>query len=407
MTPPATGRYLARGRLNRYPIDTLMTPLILLLAVGAFVLSWCTTWSMKRVAPRFGFVDKPGGHKAHHNPRPLLGGVGIFLGVALPMLAVLLAVAFGKPFIARLTGIDPAYLDGIARQTPLAAAFLIAMFAMHLLGLFDDHKPLGPYLKLFIQLLVVTLLVIEFRELRILTALGTIPSIIITVLWISAITNAFNFLDNMDGLSAGIAAVCTIAFLITALQIGQWFVAANLALLLGALLAFLCFNFPPASIFMGDCGSLVIGFVLGVLTVRTTFLNPTQTLAGGWYSLLAPVIVMAVPLYDLIVVSLIRLARGKSPFVGDNNHFSHRLVARGMSRRTAVLCLYLITAATAIAAILLPNVTSGFNAWLIFAQTLLILGVVALLEQHPLPITTSPSPSASSSSTTISSDAKP
>src|SRR5207253_10262077 len=97
------------------------------------------------------------------------------------------------------------------------------------------------------------------------------------------------------------------------------------------------------------------------------------------------VIVLAVPLYDLVVVSVIRLARGKSPFVGDTNHFSHRLVARGMSRRTAVLCIYLITAATSIAAILLPHVQSASAACLIFAQTLLVLGVVALLEQHPLP----------------------
>jgi UDP-GlcNAc:undecaprenyl-phosphate GlcNAc-1-phosphate transferase len=101
----------------------------------------------------------------------------------------------------------------------------------------------------------------------------------------------------------------------------------------------------------------------------------------------APVIVLAVPLYDLIVVSVIRLSRGKSPFVGDTNHFSHRLVARGMSRRTAVLCLYLITAATAIAAIMLPHASSRGVALLIFAQTILILGVVALLEQHPLPAT--------------------
>jgi UDP-GlcNAc:undecaprenyl-phosphate GlcNAc-1-phosphate transferase len=99
----------------------------------------------------------------------------------------------------------------------------------------------------------------------------------------------------------------------------------------------------------------------------------------------APLIVLAVPLYDLIVVSAIRLARGKSPFVGDTNHFSHRLVARGMSRRTAVLCLYLITAATSIAAILLTQVHTTFGAVLVFVQTLLILGVVFLLEQHPLP----------------------
>jgi UDP-GlcNAc:undecaprenyl-phosphate GlcNAc-1-phosphate transferase len=98
----------------------------------------------------------------------------------------------------------------------------------------------------------------------------------------------------------------------------------------------------------------------------------------------APVIVLAVPLYDLIVVSILRLMRGKSPFVGDTNHFSHRLVARGMSRRTAVICLYLLTASTSVAAILLPHVSSAF-APLIFVQTLLILGVVGLLEQHPLP----------------------
>ncbi len=102
---------------------------------------------------------------------------------------------------------------------------------------------------------------------------------IVTVLWIAGITNAFNFLDNMDGLSAGVAAVSTAAFLITTLSIGQWFVAAGLALLLGALVGFLCFNFNPASIFMGDSGSLVIGLLLGVMTVRTTFLLPGQDFA--------------------------------------------------------------------------------------------------------------------------------
>ena len=93
----------------------------------------------------------------------------------------------------------------------------------------------------------------------------------------------------------------------------------------------------------------------------------------------------ALPLYDLIVVSAIRMGRGKSPFVGDTNHFSHRLVSRGMSRRTAVLCLYLVTAATAIGGILLPHVNSRFAAGMIVAQTALVLGVVALLEQHPIP----------------------
>jgi UDP-GlcNAc:undecaprenyl-phosphate/decaprenyl-phosphate GlcNAc-1-phosphate transferase len=122
-----------------------------------------------------------------------------------------------------------------------------------------------------------------------------------------------------------------------------------------------------------------------VLTVRTTFLPPGVDWGAGWYAVFAPVIVLALPLYDLLVVSAIRLSRGKSPFVGDTNHFSHRLVARGMSKRTAVLCLYLVSATTSISAILLPHVHSTFAAMLIFAQTILILGLVALLEQHPLP----------------------
>src|SRR5206468_2603105 len=172
---------------------------------------------------------------------------------------------------------------------------------LHVLGLWDDRKALGPYVKLVVQLLAAGVLVIAFPEMRVLTALRPAVSIPVTILWIVGITNAFNFLDNMDGLSAGIAAVATTAFLITTLLIQQWFIAGSLALLLGALLGFLCFNFPPASIFMGDSGSLVIGFILGVLTVRTTFLPKGMNWGAGWYAVFAPLIVLAVPLYDLIV----------------------------------------------------------------------------------------------------------
>jgi UDP-GlcNAc:undecaprenyl-phosphate GlcNAc-1-phosphate transferase len=359
---------------------------ILALGVASFVISWLLTALMIRVAPKIGFVDKPGQHKTHVNTKPLGGGVAIFLAFAVPMLAIVVAADFG--LFSANSAEREAYLGGVKRQTPLALTLLGTTLVMHVMGLIDDRKALGPYLKLIIQLAAAAMLVILFKDVRALTTLGPIPSVILTVLWIAGITNAFNFLDNMDGLSSGVAAVCTTSFLITTILIEQWFVAASLALLLGALLGFLFWNFPPARIFMGDSGSLVIGFVLGVLTIRTTYLPKGQDFAAGWYSVFAPVIVLALPLYDLIVVSIIRMSRGRSPFKGDTNHFSHRLVARGMSRRTAVLCLYLVTAATAIAAILLPYVTTTFAAMLIFAQTLLVLGVVALLEQHPI----SPSP---------------
>ncbi len=360
---------------------------ILAIPLASFLISWFSTLMIRKLAPRVGFVDKPGHRKIHSNPKPLGGGVAIFAGVALPMLAVLAVLHFDT-ILSHNAAFDPAYISGAKEHTPLALSMLASMLAMHLLGLRDDRKALGPYIKLVIQLAIIAAFVI-FTGSRALTALdklglGSAPSVILSILWIGVITNAFNFLDNMDGLSAGVGAVCTTAFLVAAISIQQWFVAAALAMLLGALMGFLCFNFAPATIFMGDSGSLLIGLVLGILTIRTTYLPKGTPWAAGWYAVFAPVVVLAVPLYDLLVVSTLRLLRGKSPFVGDTNHFSHRLVARGMTRRTAVLCLYLLTASTSVAAILLPHVNPVF-APLIFVQTLLILGVVGLLEQHPLP----------------------
>jgi len=364
---------------------------ILGLMVGSFLLSLGLTAIISRVALRAGFVDKPGYRKIHYIPKALGGGIAILLAMVIPMAGGLLFVHFGRPPAKYSL---PEHWPGIRHQTPLALKFLAAMVAMHLLGLWDDRKALGPYVKLIIQLAIISGLVL-WADLRALTVLdnlgmGKWPSVILTVLWIAGITNAFNFLDNMDGLSAGVAAVCAGAFLLTVLTMPeprQLFVAVMLGLFIGALLGFLVFNFAPASIFMGDSGSLLVGLVLGVLTIRTTYLPaPDQSALGvRWYALLAPVVVLAVPLYDLIVVSFIRLRMGKSPFVGDTNHFSHRLVARGMSRRTAVLCIYLITAATSLAAVLLPHVRTSLQACLIFGQTILVLGVVMLLEQHPLP----------------------
>jgi UDP-GlcNAc:undecaprenyl-phosphate/decaprenyl-phosphate GlcNAc-1-phosphate transferase len=361
---------------------------ILGLLVLSFICAWVLTLLMKHVARFFDFVDKPGGRKIHADAKPLGGGVAIFLAFAGPLflLITLIPPGFAHGFMPKTAEgqYQKALAEGVAKQTPMALTLLGCAAALHVLGLVDDRKSLGPYVKLVVQLIASAALVLPFREMRVLTTLGPAVSVVITILWITGITNAFNFLDNMDGLSAGVAAVATTAFLVTTLLIGQWFVAASLALLLGALIGFLCFNFPPASIFMGDSGSLVIGFLLGVLTVRTTFLPAGADWGAGWYAVFAPVIVLAVPLYDLIVVSVLRISRGNSPFVGDTNHLSHRLVARGMSRRTAVLCIYLITAATSVAAILLPYVQSTFAAVMLFVQTVLVLGVVALLEQHPM-----------------------
>jgi UDP-GlcNAc:undecaprenyl-phosphate/decaprenyl-phosphate GlcNAc-1-phosphate transferase len=371
-----------------------MTPTVVMiclamLLIGAMVLSGFFTFVMIRVAPKLGFVDKPGGRKIHDNPKPLGGGVAITWGFVLP---ILIGSACVWLMPATFSNIDPALISGAKQQLPLALGFCGCVVAMHILGLFDDRKAMGPMSKLLIQLSITAVLVLLFPQVRVLDALGNtlgntlgvVPSIVLTIVWIGAITNALNFLDNMDGLSAGVAAICATALMLCAIAVEQWFVAATVALFIGATLGFLFFNFPPAKIFMGDSGSLVLGFVLAVLTVRTTYLPAGESFASGWFAVLVPVIVLALPLYDLLVVSAIRISNGKSPFVGDTNHFSHRLVRRGMSKRTAVLCIYLVTASTSVAAVVLPMVSSPLGAMLIVIQTLLILGVVMLLEQHPV-----------------------
>jgi UDP-GlcNAc:undecaprenyl-phosphate GlcNAc-1-phosphate transferase len=285
---------------------------ILALSLVSFLLSWFGTMAMKLVAPRIGFVDKPGGRKIHANPKALGGGVAIFWAFVVPMLIGLAVIVWGHPprqLEERIPHLAN-YWSGMRERAPMALGMLLAGLVMHVMGLIDDRKALGPYSKLLVQLATVTALVLGLKELRVLTTAGPIISAVLTIIWITSITNAFNFLDNMDGLSAGVAAVCTAAFLVTTLSIGQWFVAGALALLLGALVGFLCFNFAPASIFMGDSGSLVIGLLLGILTVRTTYLPVGENWAAGWYKVFAPVIVLAVPLYDLVVVSGIRLMRG-------------------------------------------------------------------------------------------------
>ncbi len=192
---------------------------ILFLSIASFTLSWLLTLIVRQLAIARGFVDKPGHRKIHARPVALGGGIAIFLSVVLPLL-LLLAIAHVVPFMADTR--EAAYAGGVRRQTPMVLSLLAAMLAMHLLGLWDDRRAMGPYLKLALQLAIITALVIPFKPFWSLTALderlgaGGVLAVTVSVLWIGAITNAFNFLDNMDGLSAGVAAVCTAAFLATA-----------------------------------------------------------------------------------------------------------------------------------------------------------------------------------------------
>lgn len=349
----------------------------------AFFISVLAVPLVGRLARRFGFMDIPGRHKAHGKATPLLGGCAIFLGILAPSFLVLAMASYWSSAGAAswLPAQFAKHIPGAASKTPMALGILGAAMVLHVMGLIDDRKHLGPWLKLAIQLMVAATVVL-FCNVRILTAIGGATSVILSIIWLIVIMNAFNFLDNMDGLSAGVALICAVGLLGAAAGMGQIFVSGWLCLLIGSLAGFLPYNFPPARIFMGDGGSLVIGFLLGVMSCLITYVPSGQIYY--LYGVFVPLVLMAVPLYDCFSVITIRLRERRNPMVGDRRHFSHRLVRRGMSVRQAVLTIYSCTVATAISATLLTQITSNVGAILVFAQTCAVLLVVAMLEASEL-----------------------
>lgn len=361
-----------------------MPPLVLTLIPIALLTALLATYLARTLGRKLNTLDGagvPGQIKAPPRRVPNIGGIGIFLGFALPLIAALLYFAMQSP--TSLPVSLQAHLAGLQDKSAHAWLILAAALALHVLGLIDDRKPLGPFLKLAI-LAGVSLAALVLTQTRMFTMLdgiagGPWASYTLTLLWVLVVTNALNFLDNMDGLSAGVATVAAVCFLAIALLAGQWFVAAMLALLVGSLLGFLWFNKPPASIFMGDGGSLVVGFLLAYLSVRITYTHTNATNAITWHAVFTPLVVLAVPLYDFTSVVLLRLKQGKSPFVGDLQHVSHRLVNRGLSKPLAVLTICGLSAVVGLAGILLPTATAT-AATLIACQVALLLIVLAIME---------------------------
>jgi UDP-GlcNAc:undecaprenyl-phosphate GlcNAc-1-phosphate transferase len=313
------------------------------------------------------------------------GGIAITAAILLPMAIGLLAAFLlyrmepGK--LAFLTAKAPMwrhYVGGVVMKIPEGLAVIGGALVMFLVGILDDRRPMSPGIKFASQVFVALVLVVGFGV-RSGDALGTVPAVIITVLWIVTIINAFNFMDNMDGLASGVAAISAVVLAVTAFGSGQLFVPCLTLLVVGAVLGFLVYNFPPASIFMGDSGSLVVGYFLAICAVLTTYYDPQcyQKQAG----VLVPLVVFAIPLYDTASVVIRRLRLGVSPFRGDRGHFSHRLVAMGKSTRMALLTICLATMATALPAILLPGL-SWPAALVIFVQCFCVVVIIAILESR-------------------------
>lgn len=360
------------------------------LGVGAlaFLLAAILTPVAAAFSRRRGFIDPPGPRKIHDLPMPIGGGIAMGAACTLPLAAGALIALYGAKGEALPVGLPESvtiHLPGAAGKAGQLALLLAGGLAMFALGLLDDARRRSPagglsaITKLLVQTAIAVGLVAGGIRATVFldpqSAVGWGIGGAVTVIWILGVTNAINLLDHADGLAAGVTAIAGGALFIAALLTDQLFIACALASLVGASAGFLCWNFPPARCFMGDSGSLFLGYWLAALTVLFTFYQERYAL----YSIAVPLVVLAVPIFDTLAVIYLRLRQGASILVGDRQHLSHRLTSLGMSPRRAILTIYLLTAATGIAGLTLYN-TNAFGAVGVFGQTVLVLIVLFLLE---------------------------
>ncbi len=317
-----------------------------------------------RLALRTGMVDAPSARKVHLSPVPLLGGLAIFVA-----------------FMSGLLGLSYLFLPF---YIPQLAAILLGATVISFFGLWDDKWGLRPLYKLGAQVLVAGWLVLTGVQIEFLHALpfADVLNVAATILWVVAITNAINFIDNMDGLSSGVSAIAAGFFFLAAYQSGQWLVALMAVALAGAALGFVYHNFGfirgRTLIFMGDSGSLFLGYVLAALGIKLRFANV------DFVTWMVPVLVLGLPLFDLSLVVISRTRR-RIPFTrGGKDHTSHRLVALGLTKREAVMATYLICGVLGVAALVVTGASVVDGYWVGGVTALAAFVTLYKLEQVPL-----------------------
>ncbi len=317
--------------------------------IALVVTGFSTPW-VRKFALWFGFVDAPAARKLHSTPMPLLGGVAIILGA---LLAVLI----------------------FSRQLPRSVmAVMLASGMVALVGLWDDRRGLPAWAKLGGQ--IAGFAILTLFDIRVQLPLPEWLNYAITLVWLIGISNAVNFLDNMDGLSVGVSSVAAAFILLMGLQNDQFLVSALAAAVLGACLGFLRYNFKPAQIFMGDVGALFLGFLLAILGLQLRF--PANKNIVTW---MVPVFILGMPIFDTTLVTISRLRRGVSPNTAGKDHTSHRLVAMGFSQREAVLILYLMAGAFGLIALFVTEATVAEGYGIAVVVTAVALYAVWRLEK--------------------------
>lgn len=330
--------------------------------VLGMVLSMVLTPYCRMLAVRLGVLDQPGHRKVHKQAKPLLGGLAIFLSFNLVLLVLWLL-----GFVHR---------DYSTQVFSIAAGGTIIM----IVGLIDDIRPIGPRVKLLTQILVsaAAALIIILGDVTLsiyVMDVSRVLALIVTVIWVVGITNSFNLLDNMDGLSAGVGVIAAVSFAVIGTMQCEPLVAALSLSIGGSCLGFLRYNLHPSKIFMGDAGSMFVGFTLASISVLGVYTRVTDV---PKLAVMTPVLVLAVPIFDTASVVWIRWRKGKPIFLGDKNHFSHRLVSFGMSQAKAVFFIYLVAALMGLLAILVSTlkIEQAVFLFLYAAATFVIIGIL-------------------------------
>ena len=344
----------------------MSTPWIAL--VIAFLASLACTRLAMSLFRRLALIDRPGSeaHKRHTSVVPYGGGAAMALAFAASLVAVLL--------------MSPWHSDshGTMISSARLIIVIIAAACLFVLGQIDDQRPLGARLKLVIQLAII-IAAVYFAELRIdLLQDQPLIAMVLAALWCVGITNAYNLLDHADGLSSTTAVISCVVLLSASLMNGDPLLSSLWLCLIGVLGGFLVWNLPPARIYMGDAGSLPLGFLMGAGCLLVTFW-PSDEASANPYAVLAPVLVSFIPLYDMGVVVTKRIRRRVPIMRGDDNHISHRLRRLGLSARSSLAAVAALQVAIAASALQLrfADETTGL---ILLLQAGSILLALTLLE---------------------------
>lgn len=353
--------------------------LVFAYALGAsFLLSVVLTYAIRRIAVYFHIYDAPGARKIHLEPVPLMGGVAIVIAFYV--------VIFGNlGILYQLGRLDVGWLNdqvfqflGAEHEQKLAG-ILAGGVIIFIVGLVDDIRALSPRVKFMGQVGAATVLALSgiVPELFILQDYPIIAGLV-TVVWVVGMMNALNFLDNMDGLCGGVSIIAALSFFLCLAPrgyMGDTFVCVLLMVFMGAVAGFLYHNLHPATIFMGDAGSMFCGYLLATTAVLASFYTEYS---GTRVAVATPLLALSVPIFDTASVIVIRWRNGDPISKGDKRHLSHRLVDLGMSPRQAVEFIYLLTAVTGLSAALLPSLQAAGTV-LVSGQVLGVFLLIVLL----------------------------